>query len=56
MRSKCRSTVHQGKDNSIADAFSRVDSLRADRCNSAVHQITNAIPAATDNLLDRTRL
>ena len=50
-----------GKDNSIADALSRVDLLSPEPQDAKqmdvipVHQITNAIPA-TDNRLDRTRI
>ena len=50
-----------GKDNSIADAFSRVDPFSPETQDAKqidpipVHQITNAIPA-TDNRLDRTRI
>ena len=51
----------RGKDNSIADALSRVDPLSPEPQDAKqmdtipVHQITNAIPA-TDNRLDRTRI
>ena len=51
----------RGKDNSIADVLSRVDTPSPEPQNVKqmdaipVHQITNAIPA-TDNRLDRTRI
>ena len=51
----------RSKDNSIADALSRVDPLSPEPQDAKqmdaipVHQITNAIPA-TDNRLDRTRI
>ena len=51
----------RGKDNSIADALSKVDPLSPEPQDAKqmdaipVHQITNAIPA-TDNRLDRTRI
>ena len=46
----------RGKENSIADALSRVDPLSPEPQDAIpVHQITNAIPA-TDNCLDRTRI
>ena len=54
-------TRFRGKDNSIADALSRVDPLSPEPQDAKqmdaipVHQITNAIPA-TDNRLDRTRI
>ena len=51
----------RGKDNSIADALSRVDPLSPEPQDVKqmdvipVHQITNAIPA-TENRLDKTRI
>ena len=51
----------KGKDNSIADALSRVDPLSPEPRDTKqmdvipVHHITNAIPA-TDSRLDRTRV
>lgn len=51
----------RGKDNSIADALSRVDLLSPEPQDAKqmdtipVHQITNTIPT-TDNRLDRTRI
>ena len=51
----------RGKENSIADALSRVDPLSPEPQDAKqmdaipVHQITNAIPA-TNNRLDRTRI
>ena len=50
-----------GKDNSIADALSRVEPLSPKSIDTKqidvipVHQITSAVPA-TDNRLDRTRI
>ena len=51
----------RGKENSIADALSRVDPLSPEPWDAKqtdaipAHQITNAIPA-TDNCLDRTTI